>query len=83
MDPAEIEIGRTYIGGKNDELRTVVQWGSTREYVCWAQTRKRLPLGGSMSTTCTSTASFAKWAKRPHPQKEEGARPPHIGDRHG
>ena len=54
---------KTYIGGKNDERRTVVSWGSSETYVVWGRTSERLPLGGFVNTRCTSRASFAKWAK--------------------
>lgn len=63
MKVEDIKIGATYAGGKNGELRTVVRWGASMRWVCWAPTRKRLPLGGFLDTRCTKTASFAKWAE--------------------
>ena len=59
----EITPKKTYIGGKNDERRTVVSWGSSETYVVWGRTSERLPLGCFVNTRCTSRASFAKWAK--------------------
>lgn len=59
----EIEPKKTYIGGKNDERRTVVGWGASDIYVIWGRTSERLPLGGFVKTRCTTRASFAKWAK--------------------
>lgn len=62
MTPDEIEVDRTYRGGLHGDLRTVVRYGSSKEWVCWAPTRERLPLGGFVNTRCTSRVSFAKWA---------------------
>ena len=64
MDVKEIRLGETYVGGKNDQRRVAVAWGSSEQYVCWASEGDRLPLGGFIRTRCTETASFAKWAKR-------------------
>ena len=63
MRQEDIEPGRAYIGGKQNESRTVVSWGASRDWVSWAATREQLPLGGFVRTKCTSRASFAKWAK--------------------
>lgn len=64
MNVEDIKVGSTYVGGKNGQRRTVTGWGATG-YVCWAPSWTRLPLGAFMQadTRCTSTASFAKWAK--------------------
>ncbi|NTF72767.1 hypothetical protein [Rhizobium rhizogenes] len=63
MRSEEIEPKKTYIGGRNDERRTIVGWGASEAYVVWGRTSERLPLGGFVNTKCTSRASFAKWAK--------------------
>lgn len=63
MKPSDIQPGRSYIGGKNGVSRTVVSYGSSQNWVCWAPTSERLPLGGFTTTTCTSRANFARWAK--------------------
>lgn len=62
MRPDDIKLGATYRGGKNGELRTAVNYGSSKAWLCWAPTSERLPLGGFVRTKCTSTESFAKWA---------------------
>lgn len=64
MKVEDIKVGATYIGGNSGESRTVTGWGASG-YVCWAPTWKRLPLGAfsHADTRCTTTSSFAKWAK--------------------
>ena len=62
MEVADVLLGQTYRGGKRDELRTVVRWGASKDYVCYGLTRERLPLGGFVNTKCISTRAFAKWA---------------------
>lgn len=64
MKASDIKIGSTYIGGKNGDRRTVTGYGSSRRWICWAPTQKRLPLGAFMlaDTRCTTIAQFAKWA---------------------
>lgn len=62
MKPEQIKIGRTYIGGKHNDRRTVVKWGADERHVCWAPSHERLPLGGFVRTRCTTTAGFARWA---------------------
>lgn len=63
MKPDQITIGKTYVGGKNRERRTVVGYGAHENWIRWGQTRDRLPYGGFVSTRVTSRASFAKWAR--------------------
>lgn len=62
LKASDIELGATYGGGKNGDRRTVVRWGSSEKWLCWAPTRERLPYGGFANTRCTGTAAFAKWA---------------------
>ncbi len=62
MKPEDIFLGQTYRGGKHNELRTVVGWGASLDYVCYGLTRERLPLGGFVKTKCVSRKAFAKWA---------------------
>lgn len=73
MKPDEIEVDRTYRGGLHGDLRTVTGYGSSKEWVIWAPTHERLPLGGFVNTRCTSRGSFAKWATEviPSPQQQE------------
>lgn len=62
MRPEDIKLRSTYRGGKNGELRFVIRYGASDKYVCWAHPRERLVYGGFSHDTCTSRASFAKWA---------------------
>lgn len=64
MKPEEIKPGGIYIGGKNDEVRAVVEFGASERWVLWAPERERLPLGGFVRTRTTERKSFAKWARR-------------------
>jgi hypothetical protein len=61
--PLDVVPGRTYVGGKSGESRTVVKFGASQEWVCWAPTKERLPHGGFVNTRCTSRDSFARWAE--------------------
>lgn len=66
MRADEIIIGRTYVGGKNNDLRTVVSDCYNPRFILWAPTCERLPLGGFIRMRTTRRESFAKWAVREH-----------------
>lgn len=59
----DIEPKRTYIGGNDQQKRTVIGWGASPEFVVWSPTSNRLPYGGFVGgIRCTTRKSFAKWA---------------------
>lgn len=62
MKVEDIVPGKTYIGGNYDDSRTVVSYGASSDFVCWAKTEERLSLGRFVRTRCTSRKSFARWA---------------------
>ncbi len=61
MKPAEITVGETY-RGRNGVLRTVTGYGAHEDWIMWARTADRLPLGGFVNKHCTSRKGFAAWA---------------------
>ncbi|AFU86713.1 hypothetical protein D869_gp201 [Caulobacter phage CcrRogue] len=60
----DVQPGFIYRGGKSGALRQVVSYGANESFVCWANPHDRLPYGGFLNTTCTSRASFARWADK-------------------
>jgi hypothetical protein len=58
----DIGLNRAYRGGKNNDIRIVINWGADESFVVFGRHHKQLPLGGFVRTSCISTANFAKWA---------------------